>query len=433
MKNRILFTIFIFLLTFTYFFEEKKIFDKKVSIGPRNMEDISELVLPNIKIKFSNNEAYIDDRKVDNFFIEKLWNRLNSLNIVREIDLLEKEKFNKVLPLGKRPIKMKIITKKKSWNYIFGKKSQLKDEFYLSLNGKWYVIRDYSANEEMYFKNAIPDNKVSKLKDFLENKKNQILDKGLNNILPKYTRYSLFKYNAENTFQVDFNKNETIPKMYNGLQLDQNFTKNWYNYILSLDYLGDCEFKDYVKKRELFLDELNINVYKVNSKKYCFEFDGYRYEITDSTWKYFDLDVQNFWDKSILGFNESNFTGAIPFSLAWKEKKINLTLEMGKDWIIQSEKSHNVNSKVVSQMFSFLVGTFPVKKASRVSPMTKIDEDRGKNGVTINIFSKKYTFFNINNETIVLNWSNKLAYHFYHEEIKFRPLFGYKNIISELN
>ncbi len=371
-RNLILFALLSVLLTYTYYSEEIGTFkfgsNQFDTLAKFKLEDIRKVKLKNALLLKKKNNFVVKkyDFKADDEQVKSLFDVLSHLKMVREIpnkDLADS--IEKFVPLDSPFIDFEL--KNKSVRYTFGKKQDFSKRFYLKQEvGKSSRIVvaednrpvDMIVDKSTAYKSSVQyDNLISVL--------NWNSDEFLNrSILELNESFSKIKIKNNRNIEFSVTKNGTTPSAPNGISYEKKFIAGFFDKIYKMkSKMVLLKYNPKILKNKIssfWLDDKGP--YEIYSKYgslagYFLVKDDKLYELKKEQSAPFFLNVQEFWEKSVVSENNKIHQNEnIVFQFPKKEEKV-INLEIKQHQLRPSllgKSKTKVNPSEINKLISLL-------------------------------------------------------------------------------
>lgn len=445
-KNLFLFSILIALTTFVYFFEElggikhsnenKK---KRQIFNHHSLGKLETFKTPSVTLS-NKGKYFVTSKKnfrVDPLKVQKIFGILGGIEIER--DLLTEGVSGKELPERKNffpdeTLKFKFKFEKGELEYLLGNKIEVSRSFYVEIskkdaNGKlekkWVVAKDSSLDEGVYSKKDfyISPRRYNRIKSIIYLDEEFYYDRNVFND----SKVQFSKIQVENKrnkkFELDIKNNKTSPQVYNGLNMNETFIKEFVKNMgnlkgdsLVLSFNPD-QLTEKVSTVSFESKDKNINTlslfikykgkigYYLNKKG-----ESWLYKLNKKSSTPFFSNVQDFWDMRIL--NPKSSFGRTP-----EGSEVQLVFSDSKKYLFNLKavkkldvKSLDLNRKVNLISFQKLVG-FLKERALRVSTLNNFDLLK-KSKFRFSFGMGLMNFLIKDNEILLLNEDLKYILHY---------------------
>ncbi len=438
--NLVLFLVLALGLTITYFVHEKFSTENKVKLEQQsqllNFEsvgDIKRFTSTQADILKEGDQYYTSEARypVNKNKIEEVFLILANLKVKSLIDQNEIEKIGYQNFFPKEILRLGFYFEKESVFLTLGNKIEFDQSFYIEIervkNGQSQkeilIAYDsspdqgiYTSEEEMKRSDAkyrrlkaifyLGDSFYNDLKIFKEQFSHDKID-------IKSISFATFR---NKKFFVDFEKMETGPKIYPGLNY---FSDNWiafYRQFINLSAKSVLhQFKKENLKEPLSIIDIvtkeNKKIEVLLYKKYG-SLSGYfvmtstesgLLELDQDTARYLLLNIQDFWDKKIsLPLNK--------YRLEFQNSKKSISFEVtDKDLFTAKSSQGNANVEEIKKFIDFIK-----TQANHVSVVEKSDQELvSKYKMKFKIDSKAYKLIYEDSVLIFLDEMKNIMYHYY--------------------
>jgi len=416
------------MLLFTYFFEElghiqkgkqndeaSKVFNLKALGNLKSFKTANaELVFSNGQFETVNPRYLADKVKIDSLF-----GILGQIKISRFLTSLEIQKLDESLFFPDKNLWFKFFLENGQLEVHLGKKIEFNNTFYLKMKRSdqkdfvWGIAYDDSPVDGVYSQEEDRTHlaKYERMATLLLLKTDFFWDDHL-----LKNEIDVSKINLTNTrnrpFEVDLINQRTSPQILNGL----NFSKDAADqFVKELFKLRAKKIFHDAKKENLkeLLGKMNIitkkgsvvtlELYKSFNKRGGYfvrsNLEPTLYEIGQETARFFYLNVQDFWHKTLLEFSTSTFI------LSNGEKQF--SLKRTNDGRFFSTQEMKINESQFDKLFQILA-----RPADRVDELEK-NELIPSSSLVLQFEKYRLYFYRLDQELIVYNEQLKIKFHYF--------------------
>lgn len=456
-KNLIFLGILSLLLTFTYFFQEKR--DRDFYQSRENLANTLQEGLEFEKLKIIQLKKTKIEKRDEIYFLPKynypaskdriddLLRRLGDMKVKRVLEESEVKKLKKEDFLRKDdPFISFTFEKNKNITFTIGKKLEFNDSFYVKLqrdNKESVVIAAIEEAKESFIGNEDEYQRYQydELISLIRKKESFYLRHEV--LLPSVEISMISSIQIEGNhnrpFKVDFKENQTTPRPYGGGAYEKeaftSFLKELGNFSAN-ELIFKAKHKDLkhlVSKVLLTLSNGNEITLKIFSqyqdqKGYFLSIsdrDNLIFKLNQMAAKIFFTHVQDFWSKSVLSEKSLFDQGDVTFKMEFSGNKIfEIKIPYEKEFKVEivsapdQEIIYQPNVNAFKSLFLILMGTYR-EKARHISPLSETDKKKHliKDYIKLHIPSYNLLIAKVGDEFIIDQNDKGFKIHYLFNEV----------------
>jgi len=418
--NALLFLVLVSLLTFTYFFQEKKIWTKYAEeneVGKLVDFPIQKISLPNIKAEKKAAKWFNGEQLLSHQLFEKLEERLLQIKLIKILDQIDQ----KVLD-GSLSFKIN--------DHLFklGEISIDKESFYVYRDGKIFLGKIDGASAGVSLSEAdIEEDKLEELKSLMSMPSESYAENHLiryyENFFPE--KVLLHRDGAE-AYELNFANNSTSPLPLKGIEVHKDIKSKFMSHLNQIQIKKEFTLNELKKFKRLAV----INFRQKNSKLTLWEIWQKNRESADAilidpdkkkafmingqSLKLFFLNVQDYWDKKIIPSDKFKNFENLKFELSQNEKNEKLEV-FNREPLVFKASTSKMNQEHLGELLHLLFNLGPFDQADRISQLTSSERGQFLDRIflKIKIMGQNLICFLKNGELIAVNLDLGIKFHFY--------------------
>jgi hypothetical protein len=428
-KNLSLFSVLIFLLLMTYFFQEKRLQRQKRDENKRDTlisSDFAHLKLPNLEAIKKKEQWWDGDHLLSHNTFRQIEKKLSEIKKIKEIKGDWKSYFS-------RPFIFEID----HIQWTLGDLSLDKQAFYISKDKKIYLaLIEGESTHLTRNESEIASIKLQELISSLSKTRQDLRETQLFRFYPDLPLNKIvLEMDGNLPFELDLINNTTGPPPISGVFPHHKLKEKFYSLLtqatirfeipysekLKFKKLGQMSFlnKNGATKWELWLkDNKSADVIIIDSDK------EKAFLMAGGSLKVFFVNIQDYWDKKVIP--QKDF-----ISFTRLKSRFTQGAKSAEVFIINKEpfdfetSSHKINKEKMEEIIQIIFNLGPKEQASRVSILSNSERKQllSGNHLRIEVMGQELILWRKIEELIVANLSQDFKAHFSIVDENFRGTF----------
>jgi len=415
-KNLILTSILIALISFTYFFQEKKmedLFSFSLTEGRLIKEDINKLTLPNIKAQKINGEWFENDQLLSHNAFKQIETKLKSIKELKKIGMAPAGVFGNAFSFDINGVNWKIAGM-----------SLDGEGFYISKGNITSLAIIDAGNDTAATENEnLEELKRTELLELLSRPKEALIEKQLFRYYPDLGLEKIIVHAQDRlAYEVDLIRETTSPPPIKGVEIRKGLKDNFLTLLTQVQIRNEIpgELERFKLMSEVSLVGAKKTVkwelwLKSREKADAVIFDetnSRAFLMSGGTLKFFFLNVQDYWDKKVIPpseFKSFNQTQAI-----FTQGSRSTVVEVMNREPLEFKSKSRIKVDEMRDLFQIIFNLGPRDQADRVSQLTSSDKKLYLSGnyLHVQILGQELIVIKRPEEIIVANLTHDFKAHF---------------------
>lgn len=417
-KNGVLFAIFLGLLAFTYFFQEKrseKNYQSSLTKDHLISGEIQELIIGEHTFQKKDQRWWSGDLLISHNLMKQIEKKLQEIKKIKDIS-------GDVAPYFKDPIRLQVDGKE----MLIGEMGLDKEAFYLSYDKKVMLAVVEGENSELTAnEKELPTIKLNELKalvtkPFSEFKEMQLFRYYTDLPLSKV----VVKMDGHLDYELDLEKNLTTPPPIEGVEVHEKLQQKFLALLTQVGIRQELPWSEKLKFKQMGSLSFVHEKKKVQWDVWLTRKDSADAIIVDEeqkkaylmvggTLKVFFVQVQDYWDKKVIP--PSKFEHFTRLAMTFTQGPLSEQVQMINSNPLKFEASTSqVNIEKMDELLGYLFNLGPHDQADRVSQLSASERKQIQtlDLLKVEVMKEEVLFWRKAQEVILVNLTRGFKAHF---------------------
>lgn len=417
-KNLLLLGVFIALLTVTYFVQEKRTSEQRVTAQAEIQvlkEELKTLSFNDVEAELKGGKWYSGKTLLSHNNFGPVVKKLKSVSFIRDIEGEWKTFFP-------HPLTVKV----NGVEWTFGELSLDRQSFYMAV-GKKIMLADIQGESIELTRNEadIAAIKYNELKAYFHKNLEELKETQLFRFYENLTAEKVFiESEGRLGFELDFKTNTTTPPPISGITVHDGLRNKFTTLLTQMNLRAEIPYDEKLKVHRLGVIEF-INADrkirwelwlrgKAAADSVIIDPDSKRaFSMIGGTLRAYFIQVQDYWDKKIIPLEKFKDFTTLPVDFSQGKKSARLLIQ-NKEPMGFEAQGHKVMTDHLITFFQVILNLGPYDQADRVSQLSKTERQQilSEDHLRLHVLDQDLVVWRKLEEVIVVNLTQGFKAHF---------------------